>query len=118
MAATRQLNPDLQNLKDYVTADTGAQRQGDSTVRIMVTHSNLAAKFLEIRLDKHVRLLGPQPGVPRLPHSTAWLPRHAWWAACGGRPPAPASRRPARPARSRAARAASRPSRGRKNTMI
>ena len=47
---------DLQMLKDYVRApgNFGAN-QAESTVLIHITHSNLKAEFLEIRLDKHVR---------------------------------------------------------------
>ena len=41
-------------LRDYVLADTGAQNQADSTVRLLISHSNLQAKFLDIRLDLHV----------------------------------------------------------------
>jgi tubulin-specific chaperone B len=43
-------------LKEYVTApgNFGAN-QAESTVLIHVTHSNLKAEFMEIRLDKHVR---------------------------------------------------------------
>jgi hypothetical protein len=46
---------DLRALREYVTAETGAQNQAESTVRLVVTHSNLQAKFMEIRLDLHVR---------------------------------------------------------------
>ena len=47
---------DIQQLKDYVAAnDAGGQKQAESTVRLHVTHSNLKAKFIEIRLDLHVR---------------------------------------------------------------
>lgn len=46
---------DIQQLREYVSApDAGGQRQADSTVRLHVSHSNLKAKFLEIRLDLHV----------------------------------------------------------------
>ena len=48
------VNTDLQALRNYVLADTGAQNQAESTVRLMVTHSNLKANFMEIRLDLHV----------------------------------------------------------------
>jgi tubulin-specific chaperone B len=47
---------DLQMLKEYVTAPgTFGANQAESTVLIHITHSNLKAEFLEIRLDKHVR---------------------------------------------------------------
>ena len=48
------VNTDLRALRNYVLADTGAQNQAESTVRLMVTHSNLKANFMEIRLDMHV----------------------------------------------------------------
>jgi tubulin-folding cofactor B len=44
---------DLQALRNYVTAE-GSQNQAESTVRLVVTHSNLKATFMEIRLDRHV----------------------------------------------------------------
>jgi tubulin-specific chaperone B len=48
---------DLQMLREYVTAPGSfGANQADSTVLIHVTHSNLKAEFMEIRLDKHVRL--------------------------------------------------------------
>lgn len=47
------LNNDLRALREYVTA-AGSQNQAESTVRLLVTHSNLKAKFMEIRLDMHV----------------------------------------------------------------
>lgn len=47
------LNSDLRTLREYVTAP-GSQNQADDTVRLLVTHSNLKAKFMEIRLDLHV----------------------------------------------------------------
>lgn len=51
----RILPPDTAALREYVTAHTGVQAQAASTVRLMVTHSNLKATFMEIRLDMHVR---------------------------------------------------------------
>ncbi|GAB4819103.1 hypothetical protein N2152v2_006149 [Parachlorella kessleri] len=48
-------NSDLRALREYVTAP-GSQNQSDSTVRLLVTHSNLKAKFLEIRLDMHMHI--------------------------------------------------------------
>ena len=44
---------DIQSLKDYVKGPS-SQNQADSTVRLQVTHSNLKANFMEIRLDLHV----------------------------------------------------------------
>lgn len=46
---------DIQSLKDYVKGPS-SQNQADSTVRLQVTHSNLKARFMEIRLDLHVSL--------------------------------------------------------------
>ena len=48
-------NTDLLNLREYVTADTGSLNKADSTVLLMVTHSNLKARFMEIRFDRYVR---------------------------------------------------------------
>ena len=49
-------NAELAMLREYVTADGNfGQNQSDATVLLHVTHSNLKAEFLEIRLDKHVR---------------------------------------------------------------
>lgn len=42
-------------LRNYVLADCGAQNQAESTVRLVITHSNLRASFMDIRLDLHVR---------------------------------------------------------------
>lgn len=44
---------DIQALKDYVKGPS-SQNQADSTVRMQITHSNLSAHFMEIRLDLHV----------------------------------------------------------------
>jgi len=41
-------------MKEYVTWDSGLQNQGTSTVLLHVTHSNLKARFMELRLDKHM----------------------------------------------------------------
>lgn len=64
-------------LRDYVLADTGAQNQAESTVRLVVTHSNLRASFMDIRLDMHVS-------------SSAWEQREGAGqqrkAATGGQP--------------------------------
>ena len=48
-------NTDLVNLREYVTAETGSLNKADSTVLLMVTHSNLKARFMEIRFDRYVR---------------------------------------------------------------
>jgi tubulin-specific chaperone B len=48
---------ELARLKAYVSApSSGIQNQNDSTVLLHVTHSNLKSKFVEIRLDRHVRI--------------------------------------------------------------
>lgn len=44
---------DIRALKAYVAAP-GTQSQAESTVRLNVSHSNLKARFMEIRLDLHV----------------------------------------------------------------
>jgi len=41
-------------MKEYVTWDSGLQNQGTSTVLLHVTHSNLKARFMELRLDRHM----------------------------------------------------------------
>ncbi|PRW56915.1 tubulin folding cofactor B [Chlorella sorokiniana] len=54
--ARRPLNADMEALRAYVLADTGAQTQAESTVRLVVTHSNLQASFMDIRLDLHMTI--------------------------------------------------------------
>jgi len=44
---------DIDALKNYVKGSTG-QNQAESTVCLHATHSNLSARFFEIRLDMHV----------------------------------------------------------------
>lgn len=58
---------DIQQLKDYVAGPaSGIQNRVDSTVLLQVSHSNLSARFMEIRLDMHVRMhLGPPPSFSR-----------------------------------------------------
>lgn len=50
------LNRDLQALRDYVTGPS-SQNQAETTVRLLVTHSNLNAKFMDIVFDLHVSWL-------------------------------------------------------------
>jgi tubulin-folding cofactor B len=50
------MSASLAALREYVTADSGAQRRADSTVLLSVTHSNLHAVFMELRFDTHVRV--------------------------------------------------------------
>jgi tubulin-folding cofactor B len=47
----------LRDLKSYVMTDTGAANQAESTVLLMVTHSNLSARFMEIRFDRFMTVL-------------------------------------------------------------
>jgi hypothetical protein len=60
-------NTDLLNLREYVTADTGSLNKADSTVLLMVTHSNLKARFMEIRFDRYVRAAFPRAAVRPFP---------------------------------------------------
>ena len=48
------MSADLASLRNYVTSDTGAQCKADSTVLLCVSHSNLKARFLEIRFDRYM----------------------------------------------------------------
>jgi len=61
----------LRDLKSYVMADTGAANQAESTVLLMVTHSNLSARFMEIRFDRFVRAPCLRFGFPPHPYATA-----------------------------------------------
>merc|ERR1711968_117890 len=46
---------DVQALKEYVMGPSGQEAgRSDSTVLLQVTHSNLKARFLEIRFDRHM----------------------------------------------------------------
>ena len=55
MAAAMLTREDIQALKDYVSAPGSfGQNQAETTVRLHVTHSNLKAKFIELRMDLHV----------------------------------------------------------------
>ena len=47
-------NQELLSLREYVTHDSGSLNKADSTVQLMVTHSNLKARFMEIRFDRYV----------------------------------------------------------------
>lgn len=60
-------NQDLLNLREYVTADTGSLNKADSTVLLMVTHSNLKARFMEIRFDRYVRAASPRAAATPFP---------------------------------------------------
>ncbi len=56
MTATMLTGADIQALKDYVSAPGNfGQNQAESTVRLHVTHSNLKAEFMELRMDLYVR---------------------------------------------------------------
>lgn len=49
------MNESLEALKAYVTGPS-SQNEAESTVRLLVTHSNLKSRFMEIRLDKHMSI--------------------------------------------------------------
>jgi len=53
---TRTLDPSGEGLRSYVTWSSGLQNQGESTVLLHVTHSNLKAHFMELRLDRHMTI--------------------------------------------------------------
>lgn len=58
---------DIAALKAYVQADDGGMQNRDAaTVLLHVSHSNLAARFMEIRLDLHVSLL--ENKLPKVGH--------------------------------------------------
>ena len=49
---------DVQQLKDYVRGPSGQESgRADSTVLLQVTHSNLQARFMEIRFDRHMTVM-------------------------------------------------------------
>ena len=48
------MSAELQNLRDWVTHESGGQARGETTVLLHVTHSNLKARMFEIRLDRHM----------------------------------------------------------------
>jgi len=49
------LNPDTQAVRDYVTAADHLQfsNLAEGTISVMVTHSNLRAEMIELKLDLH-----------------------------------------------------------------
>jgi len=49
------MSSDLQALRQYVMGPS-SQAQAESTIRLMVSHSNLKASFNEIRLDLHMTI--------------------------------------------------------------
>lgn len=53
------ISQQLRQVSDTLTAAQApgnhGQNQAESTVRLHVTHSNLRAEFMELRLDLHVR---------------------------------------------------------------
>lgn len=69
-------NKDLLALREYVTHDSGSLNKADSTVQLMVTHSNLKARFMEIRFDRYV----------------SWDPRYFPWTRSFQDRPEPSSR--------------------------
>mmetsp|Transcript_4889 Transcript_4889/g.12550 ORF Transcript_4889/g.12550 Transcript_4889/m.12550 type:complete len:195 (+) Transcript_4889:259-843(+) len=52
-----QMTADMEALRSYITYDSGIQNKGESTVLLEITHSNLKAKFMQIRLDMHMSIL-------------------------------------------------------------
>jgi len=50
------MSNDLQNLRDFITYESGGQNRGSTTVLLHVTHSNLKARMFEIRLDRHMTI--------------------------------------------------------------
>ena len=62
-------NHELNALRNYVTHDSGSLNKADSTVLLTCTHSNLNARFMEIRFDRYVR-----PHPPTLRKSRCVLP--------------------------------------------
>lgn len=50
------MSGEMQALRDYVMYDSGVQNQAESTVLLEVTHSNLNARFMQIRLDLHMTI--------------------------------------------------------------
>ena len=46
----------LSAMKEWVQWDSGLQNKGASTVLLHLTHSNLNARFMEIRLDRHMTI--------------------------------------------------------------
>ena len=54
---TKKMSAELASLRAYVTDDAGRRglNQAVSTVRLNVEHASLKARFVELRLDKHVR---------------------------------------------------------------
>ena len=55
------MSAELASLRAYVTDDAGRRglNQAVSTVRLNVEHASLKARFVELRLDKHVRFFFP-----------------------------------------------------------
>ena len=53
---TRSLDQGGESIRDYVLWSSGGQNKGVSTVLLHVTHSNLKARFMELRLDRHMTI--------------------------------------------------------------
>jgi len=53
---TKSLDQGGEAIRDYVLWDSGLQNKGASTVLLHVTHSNLKAYFMELRLDRHMTI--------------------------------------------------------------
>jgi len=50
------MSQDLNALRNWVTAESGGQARGETTVLLHCTHSNLKARLFEIRLDRHMTI--------------------------------------------------------------
>jgi len=46
----------LNDLRGWVTGDSGGQARGETTVLLHVTHSNLKMRMFELRLDRHMTI--------------------------------------------------------------
>jgi hypothetical protein len=57
MAAAYAPPTTISALKEYVSGSSAMQQSAESTVQLFITHNHLKARFPEIRLDKHVRIL-------------------------------------------------------------
>eukprot|EP00882_Tetradesmus_deserticola_P028593 GHRQ01031858.1.p1 GENE.GHRQ01031858.1~~GHRQ01031858.1.p1 ORF type:complete len:143 (+),score=12.37 GHRQ01031858.1:215-643(+) len=57
MAAAYAPPSTMSALKEYVSGSSTMQQSAESTVQLFISHNHLKARFPEIRLDKHVRIL-------------------------------------------------------------
>lgn len=67
---------DIESLKAYVQGpDSGFANKLESTVLLTISHSNLKARFMEIRLDKHVSVKHANVVHPAAPTTAVPRPR-------------------------------------------